>query len=133
MAKHFVKLEDGHWAWLTDDEYKKHRRGGCLTTIIAILIFVGIAKKEGGESEDNNKSDFKTEQVSRKEKRQLKKDRITTTSAIKQETYKENSNAESEQTSTLDLNSESIGAEEEPEEIITIGESESNDADGIIN
>ncbi len=132
MAKHFVKLEDGHWAWLTDEEYKKHRRGGCLTTIIAILIFVGIAKNENGESKDNSRSEFKTEQISKKEKRQSKKNNISTISAKKQDTHEENSAAESEQTLMPNYQLEPIRNEGEPVDII-IGESESNDADGIID
>lgn len=135
MAKHFVKLEDGHWAWLTDEEYKKHKRGGCLIMIIAILIFfVENVKNEDKGSKDNNKSVSKTEQVSKKGKSQSKKDIIPADSTIGQDTHEENTTAENEQPQTFNFLSEPIRVdEEETEEIITIGESERNNSDSFID
>lgn len=129
MAKHFVKLEDGHWAWLTDEEYKKHKRGGCLIMIIAILIFfVENVKNEDKGSKDNNKSVSKTEQVSKL------KDIIPADSTIGQDTHEENTTAENEQPQTFNFLSEPIRVdEEETEEIITIGESERNNSDSFID
>lgn len=133
MAKHFVKLEDGHWAWLTDDEYKKHRRGGCLTTIIAIL-FIGLMAKNGdGDSKDNNKNDHKTEQVSKKEKGQSKKEQKSTDNAINPFVTEEVDDTITETSSALQLQLDPIGVEEEePEEIIPIGGPGNNASDDII-
>ena len=29
MARHWVKLGDNHWAWMSDEEYNKHNSLGC--------------------------------------------------------------------------------------------------------
>ena len=102
-------------------------------TIIAILIIGLMAKNGDGDSKDNNKNDYKTEQVSKKEKGQSKKEQKSTDNAINQFVTEEVDNTITETSSALQLQLDPIGVEEEePEEIIPIGGPGNNASDDII-
>ena len=140
MAKHFVKLGEGHYAWLTDSEYKKHKRGGCLTMIIVILI-LAVFKNKDGKTKDNDRSDFKTEQVSKKKQSQLKKEKIqsskkdkkSTENSTRQDVSEEIDAVMVETPSALELQIDPIGVEaEDPEEINPIVEPENDAVDEFI-
>ncbi len=38
MARHWVKLGDNHWAWMSDEEYNKHNSLGCFGWAFVILM-----------------------------------------------------------------------------------------------
>lgn len=70
MGTHFVKFEDGHNAWLNEDEYndykqeqleeermKRKRKGcGCLLGIVAIVVLVIMGTCLGGKDKDGKVS-----------------------------------------------------------------------------
>jgi hypothetical protein len=127
MARHWVKLGDNHWAWMSDEEYNKHNSLGCFGwAFVILMVLSAIISTCNDEKEPNvEQSDRKTKKMSQKTETEKNTILNPTTTHVIQE---ENDNLETESSSTLQLQLDPIGIEEEePEDIIPIEKFDSND------
>lgn len=127
MARHWVKLGDNHWAWMSDEEYNKHNSLGCFGwAFVILMVLSAIISTCNDEKEPNvEQSDRKTKKMSQKIETEKNTILNPTTTHVIQE---ENDNLETESSSTLQLQLDPIGIEEEePEDIIPIEKFDSND------
>ena len=132
MARHWVKLGDNHWAWMSDEEYNKHNSLGCFGWAFVILMVLSAItttcndeKKKDKKEPDVEQSDKKAKKKSQKAENKKNAILNPTTTHVTQE---ENDNYETEASSTPQLQFDPFCIEdEEPEDIILIGKDESND------
>jgi hypothetical protein len=125
MARHWVKLGDNHWAWMSDEEYNKHNSLGCFGWFFVIVMVLSAITTTCDDEKGKDKKEPNVEQSNRKTKK------ISHKTETKKE---ENDSFETEASSTLQLQLDPIDIEEEePEEIIPIGKPENNAADEIID
>lgn len=132
MARHWVKLGDNHWAWMSDEEYNKHNSLGCFGWTFVILMILSAIITTCNDEKKKDKKDPNVEQSDRNTKKMSQKTETenntllnpTTTHVIQEE----NDNLEPESSSTLQLQLDPISIEEEePEDNIPIEKFESND------